>query len=363
MTAPKAMLDADLHILATSTTEELELALERALESVKWPDDVPLPEDLTPNQRRVAEILATRRGIPTLASVAMPYQVQFRRRWLGIDPPGALERRHTFTRRGRTVSWPLWRIWRSVGDAPARQKGISAVVADVVDLLDAYVDVVLWSPYGDLDTSQIEQRIARLGADARAGEWAARRLDEALSWSVRESIGGTTRWIQVEVADFSFGTTEPGSLDAEGSVQLALFVALARAGRAVEPAWERWFPLFDHAFLGEIVAALPEDRRESILLASADRGLPRDGLFAFLTLWPKFPYPGLARWIDELLARPANTIGVDASSLRTWREEWKRLRSGALPPPDVSPPPASASERRASPSGGKERAKRKPKTT
>jgi hypothetical protein len=334
MSTPESTtLEDDLRILATATTYDVQRALDRVLPAVAWPNGTPLPEDLTPDQRRVAEVLATRSGIPGLSSVAIPYQVQFRRRWLGIDPPGALERRHPFTHRGTTHSWPLWRIWQVAGDKPKRQQGVSAVVADVVEILDAYIDALIWSPYENLDESEIQDHIARLGADG--GDWATRRLHEALGWHVTETSGKGIRWIKVNVEDYGFATSEPGSLEMASSAQLALFVALARAGRGVEPAWERWFPLFAHPFLREIAAALPDDRREAILLAAADRGISKDSLFGIFRLWPRYPYPALARWVDDLLRLPARETGFDPAGLRTWKVDWKELLAktpaGAFP--------------------------------
>jgi hypothetical protein len=314
------------HLVALAKSEDagaFHRALKSALELTGYPAELPLPEDLTPDQRKLAEVLATRSGLRTLSTVAMPYDVQFRRRWLGLDAPGELEKRHPFRANGTTHDWPLWKIWKVVGDDPVKRKGISALGLSTVQLLDAYVDQSLWSPYAGLETSGLYEHLKRLGADG--GAWARARLDDMASWRAPAPQGdGTVRWTITRGKPLGFATFEPTG-DLPSKAELALLTAIARAGQTIEPAWERLVPFTNSPYVAEIIAAVPGPRREAVLLEAAGRGVSKDALFAILTLWPTYPYPSLARWVGALLADPGFCASIDKRSLQAWRAVWAKL--------------------------------------
>jgi uncharacterized membrane protein (UPF0136 family) len=71
------------------------------------PKPIPLPEDLTPPQRKLAHELASIDGLAVL-DVAVPPSGWCRRRWLGLDSGGVLERSVDFDDGSRSQV-PLWR--------------------------------------------------------------------------------------------------------------------------------------------------------------------------------------------------------------------------------------------------------------
>ncbi len=356
---PSSTLEADLGIIATSTTYSLEAAVQRAIEAVDWPEDVPLPEDLTPDQRRLAEVLATRCGIPALASVAIPYEVQFRRRWLGVEPAGELEKRYPFQRKGKDLSWPLWRIWQTVGDNPKRKKGISAVVTDQGALLDAYVDACLWGPYPKLDVANVFDLVAN--TDTSAGAWAARRLSEMVSWPVGPTkASGSAQYTKTPEERYGFSLFEYPALTGKEHVFVALFVALARSSTPVDPAWERFFPITYHPLIIEAARALGDDRRERVLAERLDQVLTVDAVLTVFQLWKKYPYPALHAWTSDLLARTSQQSGIEPPELARLRGDWSKLEASA-PASARTEKPAKVTRKKPAATGGKPRASTKPK--
>lgn len=309
-------------------------ALQAAFELTAFPAEQPLAEELTPDQRRVAEALAMRSRLP-LSGARVPYYVQFRRSWLGLDPPRTLDRTLTVLHEGREHAWPLWRAWQVLGDDPIGKHGISALGLSTVELLDAYVDVVLWSVYatGKVDRSRIYAHLDTLGAEG--GDWAKQRLDAMAAWPapVVETRDGI-RWVKSGAEAFGVATFEPAH-KRDGGV-LALFVAIARAGRTIEPSWEKLVPFVPNSLLVEVAAALPDDRREAVLLAAADAAVTTDALRTCFVLWPHFPLPGLFQLAERLLADRTTASGFPRGTLVKWRARWKGLLTTT--PPRNAPP-------------------------
>jgi hypothetical protein len=324
-TSPAApSLASLLETLATSREHGTSVpALQAAFELTAFPAQQPLAEELTPDQRRVAEALALRSELP-LSGSRVPFSVQFRRGWLGLDPPRTLDRTHAVVHEGREHVWPLWKAWQVLGDDPIGKRGISALGLSTVELLDAYVDVLLWSVYaaGKVDPSVIYDHLDTLGADG--GDWAKQRLDEMAAWpapvvEMRDGI----RWVKSEAEAFGFSTFEPSCQCGHG--QLALLLAIARAGRTIEPSWEKLVPFTPNSLLVEVAAALPDDRREAVLLAAADAAVTTDALRTCFVLWPLFPLMGLFQLAERLLADRTTASGFPQGTLPKWRARWKGL--------------------------------------
>lgn len=303
-------LDAAIATIAKKKSD-IEDAVMEALDEVAWPISTPLPEELTAEQRRLADALATRSGLRCLSSVAIPHAVQSRRRWLGVDSPGVLERRHDFKHEGKKVSWPLWKIWKVGGE-----KALHATVKKPLERVQAYVDGSPDLPYGPVKTSMFTDAIEALGKDG--GDWATQLLDEGSRWYVIKQ----GRVENVKPKEGGFEKSEPVSLVSSRTACAALFVAIARAGREVKPEWEILFPMTNHVFISEIAAAIPDDRREASLLAAADRGVRKDALFALFDLWPEYRYPSWTKWIDDELVK----AGKDGTE---WRKAWAKLNKPA----------------------------------
>lgn len=305
-------------------------ALQTAYELTQFPGEQPLAADLTADQRLVAEALAKRSGLP-LSGTRVPHHVQFRRSWLGVDPPRTLDRELTVVHGGKEHVWPLWKAWQTLGDDPIGKQGLSALGLTTVEVLDAYVDVLLWGVYasGGVDRSMVYDHLDALAAEG--GDWAQRRLDEMAGWpepavEVRDGI----RWVKGGQAAFGFSTFEPSY--ARGDGPLALFVGIARAGRTIEPTWERLLPFVPNALMIEVAAALPEERRDAALLAAADTVVATDALRTCFTLWPRFPSSALFGLTEKLLGDRTIESGFPRGTLAKWRARWKALLATTPPP-------------------------------
>ena len=72
-------------------------------------DDVVSVDELSPRERALAERVAKTDGIEGIGW-GIPSSGRVRRRWLGVDPPGPLEK--LVTHKGRAT--PLWKVWREL---------------------------------------------------------------------------------------------------------------------------------------------------------------------------------------------------------------------------------------------------------
>ncbi len=116
---------------------------EKALALVAFPDDgqlVPLPSELTPAQQKVANVLAGCAWV-RFGAFALPHAMWSRRRWLGLDEPGALEREVTF--RGKRV--PLYRALEHLNDKTdgVRKAFVSGLRFSLAERLEVFADVHL----------------------------------------------------------------------------------------------------------------------------------------------------------------------------------------------------------------------------
>ena len=100
-------------------------------------DRFPLPDSLTPAQRAFLEIVLER---PELAPV-LPGARWSLRRWLGMDPPGALERVVTHDVGGSRETSPRWRAYDAARGNPA----------EIARLLEALSMAERLEVYGELD--------------------------------------------------------------------------------------------------------------------------------------------------------------------------------------------------------------------
>jgi len=220
---------------------ELADAMEPAREAVGLPPHsygnvvYPLASELTPDQRALAEIVA-REGLALRANVPSGDALG---RWLGVTPPGVLE---------KTIDGePLWRALQRAGGDETK----------VLTLLDPM-------PFG----LQIE------ACAAISGPGWAYRIPPAprLAWRTKmaRELGDEGKGWALE----TLGAWRPrpdGSLALAPGVTNLAFFALVRAKAAIDPAWDVLVPL-DHevpvAFVVECALALPFERLEPAVLAA-----------------------------------------------------------------------------------------------
>jgi hypothetical protein len=222
----------------------------------RW-EELALPEELTADQRRVA--VALLRDDVRGGGHGLPSSVRLLRRWLGVDPPGVLERRVPWTHEGVAVDWPLWKVWReSPEEALEHNQGIPLALMERLgpaELIEAAAESLL-EPYG-IQGYPLEQRLHDILAahGASAATWAASFAD--LLASIRSPDGPRAR-------DDARGYGMLGlyQWDALGLITM---LPLVKAGVALDPRWDAIAPFSGDALGREVLGALPPDRREALV--------------------------------------------------------------------------------------------------
>ncbi len=225
----------------------------------RWPrwEEIALPEELTADQRRVAEALL-REGVDAGGN-GLPSSKRLLRRWLGVDPPGALERRVPWTHEGVAVEWPLWKVWLAQPDEALEfGQGIPLVLMEHLtpaQVIEAAAESVL-EPYG-IHGFPLEERLRGVldGHAASAAGWAAVFADVLAS--LRKPDAPYMR-------DDAFGYGMLGLYELDTLGVLAL-LPLVRAGVTLEPRWDLVVPFWGDATGREILGALSPERREEVV--------------------------------------------------------------------------------------------------
>jgi hypothetical protein len=192
----------------------------------QWPErEVALPEELSEAQRGIATGLARREGIEGIRW-GVPRSARDRRRWLGLTPPGALEKRIPFQHEGTERQWPVWKVWQTavgasrVTDVP--QAVLEALSPD--ETLEAYAEVHL----GAYMIAFNKQRPAlepvfkvAPRATPKAAEWARRFSKEVLALLEAKStpeLGGALGFFGADAVYLAIlgsgGALEPWLYDA-----------------------------------------------------------------------------------------------------------------------------------------------------
>lgn len=317
-------------LLETIRSETSQSALSRALVDAArlahFPeqDIVPLVEELTPEQRQVAEAIATRSNVQDISLLNVPSMVQDRRRWLGIDKSGVLEDRITYRVGSQEMRWPRWRILREL-DTSGRSSKFASAFKTKLDFLTACVQIWMSQSYGITRPEALLELIGEVGVEA--APWARELLKEIAAWPAPASA------------------TDPGHASFERPlllqpVLLALLLPIARAGDKITPEYEPFVPFAPHHYMIEIAAALPPERREPLLVALAKRhDNKKEMLFTIFTLWPMFPLKGLGALANAFLADKASSARFGAGTIRSWSEAWLKVsKTHAAPAAKKSAP-------------------------
>lgn len=225
----------------------------------RWPqwEMLALPEELTPDMLRVAHALL--REDLHVGGWGLPSSQRLLRRWLGVAPPSAMERRIAWTHEGAAVTWPVWKAWREAPEAILEHnQGLPAPFLELLtpaEIIEAAGESVL-EPY-DIHGFPIEQRLLdtldRHGAEAVG--WAVPFLDRLATLRSPD---------RPYVREGTAGYNHLGIYDWDAAALIA-FVPLVRAGVALEARWDLVAPFTPHALGREVLLALPPDRREEVL--------------------------------------------------------------------------------------------------
>ncbi|WP_437288311.1 HEAT repeat domain-containing protein [Sorangium sp. So ce406] len=260
----------------------------------RWGEkDVALPEELSGPQRAIAQALAQRDGLKGLGW-GVPPSARDRRRWLGVSPPGPLEKALEVPGVG---SVPLWYGWRKItqpeGDWPP---ALVWGALSPVERLDVIVECWLGG-YRICEHANrwfYEQYLGPAVAEAgeRAVPWAKAKADEIAALYARGSEPERK------------GDAPPYE------VQVVVFDPLLNANVELDPRWDDVLPLFD-----EVYSRLPAERSEPLVLKALSRDPEdsRDALQWGIEILPQIP----ARRLAAELARRA----LGAELRRTFGKE------------------------------------------
>jgi hypothetical protein len=252
---------------------------------------VALPSELTAEQLAVAKRLASSALRPA-AGFGLPASGLTRRRWLGLDPPGALDRGVTVEIKKTKRTLPFWRAWQDLERAGIGGDPLPPPLANTLHGLDRW-EALLGAEersYGGQNPSfydsQVEQEVAPLLPEHDLLSRAARLADD-LSARVRASAA-------------------EGKPIFVGSAPEFLLLPFVRAGRPIEPGWDVLVPISDGSVSREILSSIPAERREALVWERVRVRPPTDlvglaGSVAILDLVPS------KRVAENLIGRLSNT--------------------------------------------------------
>ena len=303
---------------AADDTEATRAAIE-ALYAVDWPSEgeIPLPSELTAEQREVATALARRTGIGGVLPEGrgmnrfpIPLTARNRQQWLGLVPGGVLEVEESFERNGNAVKEPRWRRYRWL-----RQRG------HVKDAL------------AELDPVARAQAYVELGL----GAYMVHTQDPEL-WALAEVHGKALGPWASQVAHAIVGHETAIGDD----VKAALFHAVIAAGLPVDAAVERLFAL--DAYKPErnlaFVRALPADRREAVLAAAVAGGHSAHAIDAACTVLREFPFASVAKIAADRFADGIEGAGKGGKQhpalVKQNQDRQERLRRLAADRPELA---------------------------
>ena len=219
----------------------------------RWqPNDVAIVEELSDAQRAVGTSLARRSGVTNLGW-GMPRSARDRSRWLGLVPPGPLEKRVSFELDGATRELPLWKVWRTLYELQITTEDLPAAIAERLDAderLEALLEVDIGA-YGIRAQAggapmplDVKRRTAE-HAGPKAAQWARGHVDEILALVAAKAAP--------EIGDLGFKNA------------LACFLAITRNGGTIEPRWNLYVPLGPVDAARAILEKLPPEQREEIV--------------------------------------------------------------------------------------------------
>jgi hypothetical protein len=362
--ATPSALDAILETIRTAVDASLDEAIAEGVALTGYPytdssKPIPLAEELTPDQRRLMEAIATRSGLSfhTVRKFRIPDPVQVRRRWLGIDPPGVLEKIVNVPDEtgGTRGAMPLWRALQQ-SLPTASEDPLRGLLPDPVERLR----LIVAAAEGNVDPYEIS---TGAGAESEA-------LGPISPGTVNEE---TVLWAETTLERLVAAWTEPEREDGSGKGLCLRSASLAEPGWAT---WElldcaykekvlrqlfafllltgRWTSLDERydSFVGLtgpyatlLAAAVPEPRRGAALVWAYREEPAWSAFDAGREMLLQFPSSTLADEIAKDLEAPSLRAKMDAGELRRQQAEWNALReklprgiARALDPATLVPP-------------------------
>ncbi|MGK3971058.1 HEAT repeat domain-containing protein [Sorangium sp. So ce118] len=295
-------------------------------------DYVALPEELSAEQREIAEGLAATKLVP-IAGLGLPACGASRRRWIGLEPPGPLERHVEVEIAGQRRTLPVWRAWRELNVSEANEEGeageesasgpiprpLNACLTGH-DRWQAIVEIDAES-YGFgcyMDPDELERQLASVPQDEELLRRAAAVADDL-------------------AARFAAGAREGIRMAPSPSMSAMLLLPLVRAGRRLDQRWEPLIHVGDEPQAREIFQALTPERREAWIEGYFEREMAGRGTMVVASLMESVLH------VTDLTLTP-RTAGFLGSVLAAYKKEVPRgsadqllgkLRALAQGRPDV----------------------------
>jgi hypothetical protein len=213
---------------------------------------VALPEDLDDRQRAVAKRLAATMLLPQ-AGLGLAAAGEARKRWLGLLPPGPLERVITVSVGGVMKTLPVWRAWVELEQHRVYGAPVPPPLAGELAGLDRWQAVIemLLQTYGDgpRNVKDIDELLGSLPPGEALFDRGARLADDLGARLSEARRQGMSTWVPYAACAL-------------------LLLPFVRAGRPLEPGWDSLVSLTTLPGSREILRAIPDQRREAILWAA-----------------------------------------------------------------------------------------------
>jgi hypothetical protein len=215
-----------------------------------------LASELTDDQREVVVALSRRDLRAPFISYGIPEHARVRRRWLGVDPPGVLERVVPMKIKGKEQEQPLWRSLLALTpsgterERSALYKKLAEMLAPE-DYVDVYAECVL-SAYGIVQP--FPNRLAEVIHEAgeHAVPWSRRMIEELLADDADDTLARTP-----DIGNHAL-----------------LPVVRELAGKPLEP---RLYPLVVPSgradVMCQVLKAVPLKQREALVVPPLERDL------------------------------------------------------------------------------------------
>ena len=283
---------------APAPRTDVDALIDAAFAAVAWPEfPAPIIEasQLDSAQRQLAELVANY-AVP-LYSWAIPQTSWARRRWLGIDPPGVLDREVEY---GDGETAPLWRALTELEDTPEADALFETL--SVADRLEAWGDLA-FGAYR-IDPPNPPEAIGDAGR-----EWAPSYADRLVAMFAPDAP-------HVE---------RDGCNSVPDHVAAVVIGALTGADIPIEERWDFLVPIDL-----DVIARLPEARREAVLVRGLEGEFPSWAIKRGLPAIERFPSAGV---LEHLIGRIDQSF--TSLMLPPRRELYARLREAVADRPEL----------------------------
>lgn len=243
-------------------------------------------EECSEPQRAMAKRLAHTHLVP-VPWFGMPASGACRARWIGVEPPGPLDRVVEVTIGKHSETLPLW---QALTKLDAREQAFPPAIDGLLSGLDRWEVLV--------------HRLA--GSYTGGGRTSPEALERELAVASEPGFFERASSVAADLAERYRAYVRSGLAVAQNvRVSSLLLLPFVRAGRAIDEAWDELVAVSNDPLAREVFAYLPAARRERILLAylaSADAELEIQRAGHVVELIDLAPSPRLARAILEKAA-------------------------------------------------------------